>query len=382
MEKTLTPICLSLLHRFAMLTIAIALVVTFAHRLSAQCSVVGTGTVTGNVNFGSSNNWANPNRCTITDDLWARVNLSAGETSKYLEVSDYGWVIPVGATILGIQVKIEGHQENFAANFADASIVLMQAGSPVSTDRAGTGYYDDKDYTNTYGSSTDLWGTTWTPADIMDPGFGVLYSVTRLSGTGTYYMYVDYVELTVYYTGVGCILPVTYRAYDVTLQANQTTQIDWVTNPATNADDYQIERSFDGVNFSNIGVVDAQSNILTDNAYRFVDAQVLDATAYYRIKQVDLDGQSYLTEVRRVTGHGNGTLDVKAFPNPATDYLQLRGDLRGGQASLIDLSGRSILQQQLGSDDNTLDVSSLTRGIYVLQIKAPNGHHSQRLAIK
>ncbi|HEX2898247.1 MAG TPA: hypothetical protein VHS96_00865, partial [Bacteroidia bacterium] len=86
----------------ASLTLIFLAFISFS-QLSAQCSTVGTGTVTGNVNFGSSNNWANPNRSTLSDDLRANTQLAVGEISKYLSVTDYGYVIPPGATIDGIE---------------------------------------------------------------------------------------------------------------------------------------------------------------------------------------------------------------------------------------------------------------------------------------
>ncbi len=361
------------------MTLMLLVVVTDLH---AQCSVVGTGNVTGNVNFGSSNNWANPNRSTLSDDLYARVQLSAGETSKYLEVSDYGWVIPPGATITGIEANIEGHQEDFIADFADASIVLMKAGAIVGDDRAGTGYYDDKDYTNTYGNSTDLWGTTWTPADVMDPGFGILYSVTRLSGPSTFYMFVDNVELTVYYTGGGCILPVTYSAYSVALQSDQTAKIDWTTTAETNADLYRVERSLDGTNFETIGERRAQGVAAEGSTYTFTDPKPLTGTAYYRIRQLDNNGQSSFTDVKSITGHAAETLQVSAFPNPATDQLHLNGNLTGGQAELLDLSGRQVYVTTLVADANVLDVSAVETGLYILRVSTNDGTANQRIAVK
>jgi hypothetical protein len=380
MKKTSTTTCLILKVRIAFVT-AIAVMLSAAS-LSAQCSVVGTGTVTGNVNFGSSNNWANPNRATLSDDLWSRVQLAPGETSKYLMVADYGWVIPSSAIITGIEVKIECHQEDFVADFADASIVLMQYGNPVGADLAGTGYYDDKDYVNTYGGPTELWGTSWTPADVMDPGFGVLYSVTRNSGDAVYYMFVDYVELTVYYTGTGCLLPVTYKAYDVTLQSDKTVKIDWVTSTEANTDRFNVERSTDGQNFVGIGSVLAQGNASDEATYSFVDEERLSGTAFYRLQQMDLNGQSAYSEIRAVSSDALGTLTITTFPSPATDHINVQGLLAGGEAQLYDLSGKLVLQKTLEADISALDVSTLTPGMYLLNVHTAQGKASQRIIVQ
>jgi Secretion system C-terminal sorting domain len=380
MKKLFTYNSLSLIVRFA--TLSTLVIVFAAANAFGQCSIVGTGTVTGNVNYGSSNNWANPNRSTISDDIYARVQLQAGETSKYLEVSDYGWVLPPAATILGIEVQIEGHQEDLIADMADASIRLMKAGVPTGTDHAGPGVYDDKDLVNTYGNSVDLWGTTWTAADIMDPGFGVLYSVTRLSGPSSYYMFVDYVEVTVYYTDGGCILPVTYKAYDVTLEANKATKINWITASEVGADHFSIERSPDGVHFAPIAHVQAQGSSDGEQAYSYTDQTTPIGTSYYRLQQVDRNGQAAFTEVRDVTRTADHQLAVSAFPNPATDYLQIEGNLAGATVQLYDIAGHLVVQQSPSTDTDRLDVSYLQAGVYLLNVTRSGAKTSQRVMIQ
>jgi hypothetical protein len=348
--------------------------------VSAQCTVVGSGNVTGNVNYGSSNNWANPNRCTLSDDLHSRVKLDAGETSKYLLVSDFGYVIPPGATIDGIEVRIEGHQEDFTAVFADASIMLLKGGAPVGVDHGGTGYYDDKDYVNVYGTSADLWGFPWTPADIMDPGFGVVYSVTRLGGPGTYYMFVDYVEVTVYFSGDGCILPVTLKNMNASVHPNQMVQVDWTTASEANTAFFEVERSLNGADFTGIGTVDAQGSSIMETAYTFMDVNPLMGSIFYRLRMVDVNGQSQYSEVRTVKTSPNAHA-VTAYPNPAHGQLHFKGDIDGGTAELLDLSGKMVLQQNLEAGC-TLDIKDFAPGMYVLRVRNFGLLSSQRVFIQ
>ncbi|MBK9449980.1 MAG: T9SS type A sorting domain-containing protein [Bacteroidetes bacterium] len=365
------------------LVLTISFIVIFAANLTfsnlvAQCTVIGTGNTTGNVNYGSSNNWANPNRANLSDDLYARVQLANGEVSKYLQVSDYGYMIPPGATIDGIQVSIEGFQESFLADFADASIVLTKAGVPVGIDHAGTGYYDDKDYVNIYGSNTDLWGESWTPADIMDPGFGVLYSVTRRSGSGTYYMNVDYVEVTVFFSGDGCLLPVTYRTFDAALNDDHSVRLDWTTESETDNSLFNIERSHDGVHYSKIGSLEASGGTAAAKAYNFNDHQILEGTAYYRLQQQDLNGSSAYSEVRMVTAADDDGFEISAFPNPVATQLTVSGNTLGTTAKLFDVTGKLVLQQSL-DDRSTIDVATMEQGVYLLQVS--DGRQSRNLRV-
>jgi hypothetical protein len=47
------------------------------------------------------------------------------------------------------------------------------------------------------GSSSSLWGETWTPSDINDPNFGIAMAAFI---NGGYLIYVDHIRMTVYYT--------------------------------------------------------------------------------------------------------------------------------------------------------------------------------------
>ena len=49
----------------------------------------------------------------------------------------------------------------------------------------------------TYGANNDLWGTTWTPAEINDSSFGVALSA---NSTNNRLAYVDYMQIAVTYT--------------------------------------------------------------------------------------------------------------------------------------------------------------------------------------
>jgi hypothetical protein len=66
---------------------------------------------------------------------------------------------------------------------------------------------------------------------------------------------------------------------------------------------------------------------------------------------------------------------LKAFPNPATDLLQL--ELQNSQPSalvqLYDLSGREVKRVQLTEMQTTLDISDLAAGMYSLRMQGAAG---------
>ena len=95
------------------------------------------GSVTGNVSYGSSINWSQPNRSIGSDDLYSKASVKSGEISKYLEDKDFSFSIPSDATVSGVVVYIE-RKADAGSDIRDYSIRLEINGSVVGTDH-GTG---------------------------------------------------------------------------------------------------------------------------------------------------------------------------------------------------------------------------------------------------
>lgn len=86
------------------------------------------------------------------------------------------------------------------AGVVDNSVRLFRAGAPVGSNKASAAEWNLASYaTVTYGSATDLWGTTWTAAQINAASFGIGLSATVSTGTAD----VDSMAITVTYTVVG-----------------------------------------------------------------------------------------------------------------------------------------------------------------------------------
>lgn len=132
--------------------------------------------------------------------------------SNYLEARGLAESIPSTATIEGIEVTIrQGYQQaslgaSFGLQLYDETVQLLKAGTPTGSNYAkttinlaGSSFYNLAEYT--YGGPNDLWGTTWTPADLNNPNFGVRYAMRYVKnslgqqGNGL----VDWIKVRVYY---------------------------------------------------------------------------------------------------------------------------------------------------------------------------------------
>ncbi|MEI6835802.1 MAG: immunoglobulin-like domain-containing protein [Candidatus Falkowbacteria bacterium] len=157
----------------------------------------------GNISAPSGNaDWANANRVATSDNSYATVTItSSGDVSNYLRVSGFNFNIPAGATIKGILANIE--KSDFStvgtSHITDHVVSLVKNNVVTGNNKASLSNWTGSDATSTYGSTSDLWGSTWTPSDINNANFGLVLSVGRTSG-GDKQARVDHVSLVVYYT--------------------------------------------------------------------------------------------------------------------------------------------------------------------------------------
>jgi hypothetical protein len=349
------------------------LLFVMARQASGQCMTSpGTPNITGNVPFGPPINWANPNRVEISDDLYAHVKMDAGETSKYLEVKDFGFVIPAGSAILGISAVVECQQE-VGAFYKAASVRLMKGGVITGNDKAGSMIIPEGiDQSNILGGPVDLWGDTWTDTDIMDPDFGMVVSVTRTAGPPNLDAYIDYIQIVIYYDdGSGCILPVTFSSLDARSVSSSSVQIAWTTASEVNNDFFSVQRSSDGQNFETIGTVAASGTSTTPVHYSFTDNNASGGGLYYRISETDLSGNRAYSQVIAVApDQGAGTFT--SGPNPASESLNVYFS-QAAESITVELFSMDGRQVQVthpadGSSTLSLDVSALPEGMYILRV--------------
>jgi len=119
--------------------------------------------------------------------------------TRHLFTHLYNFAIPLTATINGIEATIT-HTSGNTNSATDSSVRMMKTNiSPVGQNKAVSTAWPLGSSTVVYGSNSDLWGTTWTPAEINDVDFGVWFSIYNMSAIATT-PGVDGIELEIFYT--------------------------------------------------------------------------------------------------------------------------------------------------------------------------------------
>ena len=169
--------------------------------ISTEATFAGTGdNITGVGNY----SWSNTGGITANDNNSASVDVGAGRyrLTNYLGATNFGFSIPAGATINGIEVSIGRYSDGGPGDRNMDNIVRLVKGGTITGDnKANDGVnWPTAEEVATYGSSTDLWDETWSPSDINASNFGVVLSVENTNSRSYRMAYVDYIQITVTYT--------------------------------------------------------------------------------------------------------------------------------------------------------------------------------------
>lgn len=140
---------------------------------------------------------------------------SASLLSQYLSASDFRFSIPTNAIIRGITVTI-GKRGGTAGRIRDVEVRLVVRGVATSLNEARPTLWADTFASAVYGGPNDVWGRSWTAADIDDPSFGIVFSAINTDMTGGHEARVNSISVAVTYS-VPTPIPAS-RDYMISLQ--------------------------------------------------------------------------------------------------------------------------------------------------------------------
>jgi hypothetical protein len=173
-------------------------------------------------------------------------------------------------------------------------------------------------------------------------------------------------------------LPVQLAAF--TAQAapgGRGAQLAWTTASEVNNASFDVERSFDGVTFIKLGTLDGQGTKATATTYAFADQKAGSPSAglaYYRLRQVDVDGTAAYSPVRTVSfGAAAAAGRASLYPNPAqastTLDLSALPATASYQVQLLDATGRQLQRLAVaGGQAQALDVSTVAPGLLTVLV--------------
>lgn len=150
---------------------------------------------------GSLVGWTNINNMLVDDGVQAASQTIGHNTNApYLKLSDFGFSIPSGSSVVGVIVRIEGRNElTYNTGFLAAAGGLRLLHDMQNTSKGMTAFTLNTLVTKVVGGDSDLWGAgNITPEQVNDPAFG-LYALFRNGNTTPQKMFIDHIQIEVFY---------------------------------------------------------------------------------------------------------------------------------------------------------------------------------------
>ena len=174
-------------------------------------------------------------------------------------------------------------------------------------------------------------------------------------------------------------LPVTYTSFNASVN-NKTVLLNWSTSHEFNSNRFEVERSFDKNSFSTLGLVlDAVTTKGEDRNYMYKDNSIElqgKTVAYYRLKQVDIDGRYTYSSIIAVRLQNFEDVQMTVSPNPFAEKIFVRvnaNEASSAQIRVTDLAGKIVMTKNadLNKGSNNISIeglSTLGKGMYVAQV--------------
>lgn len=151
---------------------------------------------------------------------------------------------------------------------------------------------------------------------------------------------------------------------------NTAVELSWQTTLEQHSDKFVIERSTNGTEYMAIDSVSAAGVSYTVHNYSYTDHQLKNGKAYYRLKQIDIDGQFEFSQVSTVTLDAVNNVSVRTYPNPVTSNVTIKHPTASGSENvqLLNAGGSVLLQKHInqGVTETKIDLRAYTAGVYFL----------------
>lgn len=172
---------------------------------------------------------------------------------------------------------------------------------------------------------------------------------------------------------------------------NDVVSLSWETATEKNNRQFEIERSENGIDYQTKSVVPSKAkngNSSSPLYYSVTDPGLLAGTIYYRLKQVDYDGTSSLSEIIHVTDEKQNP-ECVIYPNPGTGIFSVSlSDNRKNSRLRLEIYnsiGNLIYSDLIQTDSETTEVNPgkhLPAGCYTLYLSWPDVVLHKKLIIK
>jgi hypothetical protein len=151
---------------------------------------------------------------------------------------------------------------------------------------------------------------------------------------------------------------------------NNGVKLTWQTASEINNDYFVIEASIDGINFEKVGKITGAGNSNSVNNYSFDYLNnIKSSVIYYRLKQVDFDGNTKVLGIK-VSNCTSESVLVNVLPNPFKESITIQvNQPELYSVEVYNTTGKKIFATKVTIDGQTdLNLDFLVPGMYMIRV--------------
>lgn len=184
-------------------------------------------------------------------------------------------------------------------------------------------------------------------------------------------------------------LPIELLSFDARFEVDHV-NLTWITSTESNNDYFVIERADYDLNWTKVLTTPGAGNSTSEITYQEKDRNPLPGISYYRLKQVDFDGQYSYSDVVSVLNPNETDGDVVfLYPNPSKNgmvilHIPTITSEFETEVKIFDLQGKTVWQGAFPENENLLEIQygSIQSGMYLIEIKSDIFYESKKLIVQ
>jgi hypothetical protein len=180
-------------------------------------------------------------------------------------------------------------------------------------------------------------------------------------------------KLTLYSDTSSFVLPLSLLSFTA-IKNGKVNLLQWTTTQEINTSHFNVQRSYDGVEFTNIGTVQAKNISNVTNNYQYTDTEPLSGKNYYRLEIMDKDGYTEYSAIRTINV---AAVASQLYPNPAANYITISFNSnvsQPAQVEIISLDGKvqKTMRMSLapGYNNQVVELGYLIPGPYIVTVSS------------
>lgn len=183
------------------------------------------------------------------------------------------------------------------------------------------------------------------------------------------------------------LLPVTLTAFSVSCKVDYVL-LSWTTESEQDAEKFIIEKSINGYDWNVLGSVPAQGNSSIETNYQFEDPNPRAQITYYRLRQVDFNGEEEVFDAQSLKACGDTNNEIAVNSHNNGQYqISLQSDQpQEVVANLYSMNGQKVrdtrvLTVESGNNVFLFNDDHVSSGVYMIHLEGTTIFYTHKILI-